>query len=287
MYNETNENDFDLRLNYVDNYMDSEDDDFQTSGKYLTFNKNTNRLGEINSNVNLAKKNTKMSSNIEEDGETENINNINENKNTNNLYINIPNQENSYPPKKSRNNNTEDKPNQPTSSSVICISNRNNASLEENNSNNIIYSSRLPYLSEDKKIKNDDVLGLENNKLNSLEIKDIYTNKKLEPISPIKNRKKKKIIVLEEKKKYKTSRKSPYIVEEKEEKKEEKILRKDKNGVPICRKNRRKVKISFEKPFVIETPIESYKKYNVLLGMPKDDSYMNSNLGECQCCSLI
>ena len=74
MYNETNENDFDLRLNYVDNYMDSEDDDFQTSGKYLTFNKNTNRLGEINSNVNLAKKNTKMSSNIEEDGETENIN---------------------------------------------------------------------------------------------------------------------------------------------------------------------------------------------------------------------
>ena len=287
MYNETNENDFDLRLNYVDNYMDSEDDDFQTSGKYLTFNKNTNRLGEINSNVNLAKKNTKMSSNIEEDGETENINNINENKNANNLYINIPNQENSYPPKKSRNNNTEDKPNQPTSSSVICISNRNNASLEENNSNNIIYSSRLPYLSEDKKIKNDDVLGLKNNKLNSLEIKDIYTNKKLEPISPIKNRKKKKIIVLEEKKKYKTSRKSPYIVEEKEEKKEEKILRKDKNGVPICRKNRRKVKISFEKPFVIETPIESYKKYNVLLGMPKDDSYMNSNLGECQCCSLI
>ena len=287
MYNEKNENDFDLRLNYVDNYMDSEDDDFQTSGKYLTFNKNTNRLGEINSNVNLAKKNTKMSSNIEEDGETENINNINENKNTNNLYINIPNQENSYPPKKSRNNNTEDKPNQPTSSSVICISNRNNASLEENNSNNIIYSSRLPYLSEDKKIKNDDVLGLKNNKLNSLEIKDIYTNKKLEPISPIKNRKKKKIIVLEEKKKYKTSRKSPYIVEEKEEKKEEKILRKDKNGVPICRKNRRKVKISFEKPFVIETPIESYKNYNVLLGMPKDDNYINSNLGECQCCSLI
>ena len=56
MYNETNENDFDLRLNYVDNYMDSEDDDFQTSRKYLTFNKNTNRLGEINSNVNLAKK---------------------------------------------------------------------------------------------------------------------------------------------------------------------------------------------------------------------------------------
>ena len=77
MYNETNENDLKIQLNYADNNsLDSEDDDFQTSGKFLTFNKITNRLGEINSKVNIAKKDTKMSSNTEEDIETENLNNI-------------------------------------------------------------------------------------------------------------------------------------------------------------------------------------------------------------------
>ena len=51
--------------------------------------------------------------------------------------------------------------------------------------------------------------------------------------------------------------------------------------------NKRKVKISFERPFEIITPIESYKKYNILLGMPRDENFMNGKLGECQCCSLF
>ena len=153
--------------------------------------------------------------------------------------------------------------------------------------NNINYnkSNKKSELSEDKKINNEDVLSLKN-KLESLEITDKYNNKKLQPISPTKSKKKKKLIVLEEKKKYNTNKKS-YLKDEKEEIKEEKHLRKDKNGVPICRKNRRKVKISFEKPFVIETPIESYKKYNVIIGIPREDNFINGKLCECQCCCCL
>jgi len=285
MYNEANENGFNIQLNSGDNNsIDSLDDDFQTSGKLLTFNKVTNRLGEVNSNVNIAKKNTKMSSNTEEDLDTENINNINENKYKNNFDTNIPNQENENHRKKSRNENAENELNLRIINSVINIPSHNIGLFDENNIN-YNKSNKKSELSEDKKINNEDVLSLKN-KLESLEITDKYNNKKLQPISPTKNKKKKKLIVLEEKKKYNTNKKS-YLKDEKEEIKEEKHLRKDKNGVPICRKNRRKVKISFEKPFVIETPIESYKKYNVIIGIPREDNFINGKLCECQCCCCL
>ena len=285
MYNEANENGFNVQLNPGDNNsLDSLDDDFQTSGKFLTFNKVTNRLGEVNSNVNIAKRNTKMSSNTEEDLETENINNINENKSKNNFDTNIPNQENENHRKKSRNENAENELNLRIINSVINIPSHNIGIFDENNIN-YNKSNKKSELSEDKKINNEDVLSLKN-KLESLEITDKYNNKKLQPISPTKSKKKKKLIVLEEKKKYNTNKKS-YLKDEKEEIKEEKHLRKDKNGVPICRKNRRKVKISFEKPFVIETPIESYKKYNVIIGIPKEDNFINGKLCECQCCCCL
>lgn len=283
MYNETNENGFNIHLNYADNNsMDSIDDDFQTSGRYLTFNKITNSLGEINTKVNITKKNTKISSNAEEDIETENVNNIKENKKANNLDINIPNQESNDQQKKSRNYNTEDDLNLHIISSAINVSSHNN--FEETNTN-YNFRSKKEEFSEDKKIKNDDVLSLKN-KGGSSEVIDKYNHKQLKPISPTKNKKKKKIIVLEEKMKYKTNKKT-YLMEEKEDKKDEKNLRKDKNGVPICKKNRKKVKISFETPFKIEIPIESYKKYNILLAMPREDNFINGKVGECQCCCLI
>lgn len=285
MYNEANENGFNVQLNPGDNNsLDSLDDDFQTSGKFLTFNKVTNRLGEVNSNVNIAKKNTKMSSNTEEDLETENINNINENKSKNNFDTYIQNQENENHRKKSRNDKGENELNLRIINSVINIPSHNIGFFDENNIN-YNKSNKKSELSEDKKVNNEDVLSLKN-KLVSLEITDKYNNKKLQPISPTKSKKKKKLIVLEEKKKYNTNKKS-YLKDEKEERKEEKHLRKDKNGVPICRKNRRKVKISFEKPFVIETPIESYKKYNVIIGIPKEDNFINGKLCECQCCCCL
>ena len=225
-----------------------------------------------------------MSSNTEEDLETENINNINENKSKNNFDTYILNQENENHRKKSRNDKAENELNLRIINSVINIPSHNIGLFDENNIN-YNKNNKKSELSEDKKINNEDVLSLKN-KLESLEITDKYNNKKLQPISPTKSKKKKKLIVLEEKKKYNTNKKS-YLKDEKEERKEEKHLRKDKNGVPICRKNRRKVKISFEKPFVIETPIESYKKYNVIIGIPKEDNFINGKLCECQCCCCL
>ena len=76
-----NKNDDYIQVNFLENNsIDSIDDDFQTSGKYLHFNSDTNRIETVNQKVNLAKKNTKNSSNNDEDGENENINNNHEKK---------------------------------------------------------------------------------------------------------------------------------------------------------------------------------------------------------------
>jgi hypothetical protein len=275
-----NENDFNIKINYIDNNsLDSLDDDFQTSGKYLTFNANTNGIGMINPKVNIDKKNTKISSNNDEDVETENNVNNNENKPSNILEINIPISENNKFSSKSRNENLEDR--YYSHNSVVDMSKYKVGSFDDNSSNN----NKKFNNSENKKLKDDEILHLKVTE-ESVNSNGMKKSKKLSPISKHKN-KKKKLLFLEEKNKYKSPKKSLFEDERKEEKKEEeKVYRKDKNGVPICKKNKKKVKISFERPFEIITPIESYKKYNILLGMPKDENF-NEKLGECQCCSLF
>ena len=275
-----NENDFNIKINYIDNNsLDSLDDDFQTSGKYLTFNANTNRIGMINPKVNIDKKNTKISSNNDEDVETENNVNNNENKPSNILEINIPISENNKFSSKSRNENLEDR--YYSHNSVVDMSKYKVGSFDDNSSNN----NKKFNNSENKKLRDDEILHLKATE-ESVNSNGMKKSKQLSPISKHKN-KKKKLLFLEEKNKYKSPKKSLFEDERKEEKKEEeKVYRKDKNGVPICKKNKKKVKISFERPFEIITPIESYKKYNILLGMPKDENF-NEKLGECQCCSLF
>ena len=54
----------------------------------------------------------------------------------------------------------------------------------------------------------------------------------------------------------------------------------------MLKKNKRKVKIGFMEPFVNITLIESFKKYNIMLGMPKGEIYLKDR-GNCQCCSII
>ena len=275
MINEIKKNDFKFQVNYLDNNsQDSMDDDFQTSGKYLTFNPYTNRLGTENKIVNLAKKNTKMSSNIDEDNESDNMNNNNnENKSSNFLDIHIPFQDNN----KIQNKNNKNEEKVGSHITRLTVSSHNIVSFIEKNGNDIKKN-----ISENKNSKKENLLNLyaPESSINSLDKKN---KKKLNPISPNKKKRKKKILVLEEKKKYKSKNRSVSVMEEKEE--DKKILRKDKNGIPICKKNRKKVKISFEKPFEIITPIESYKKYNIIDDLPKDDHFMNS--GECQCCLLF
>ena len=281
MYNEYG---FNNPINYIqNNSIDSIDDDFQPTGKYLTFNTKSNTIGMINLKVNIAKKNTKISSNIDEDVEIGNNINNNENQFSNILDINIHVPENSKSARKSGNDNDDNFNDKYYShNSVTNMTNFIPTSNEEDNSNNI----KKFISSENKKFKNDDVLHLKA-KEESIDSNGKKAKKKLKPVSKNKS-KKKALMILEEKNKYKSTKKSIFETAEKEEKKEdEKIIRRDKNGVPICKKNKRKVKISFERPFEIITPIESYKKYNTLLGMPGEGNFMNDKLGECQCCFLV
>lgn len=67
--------------------------------------------------------------------------------------------------------------------------------------------------------------------------------------------------------------------------------RKDRYGVTIDKKNKRKVRVTFtdqvdNEPFEKVILIESFKKYNYLLGMPKEEN-VNSNKSTCECCNII
>ena len=69
--------------------------------------------------------------------------------------------------------------------------------------------------------------------------------------------------------------------------------RRDVYGNLICKKNRRKVRVTFadeideDKPLASVIDIESYKNYNYIFGMPKEDT-INKNIStNCQCCILF
>ena len=70
--------------------------------------------------------------------------------------------------------------------------------------------------------------------------------------------------------------------------------RKDAFGNEIKKKNKRKIKVSFideinkDQPLVTIIDIECFKKYNIIIGMPKEEhikkNYVNTN---CQCCDIF
>ena len=68
-----------------------------------------------------------------------------------------------------------------------------------------------------------------------------------------------------------------------------KTKRTDRNGVPICKGNKKKVKVTFidqideNKKFEEIIDIESIKKYNICYGLPKEDKYIKETV----CCSCI
>ena len=73
--------------------------------------------------------------------------------------------------------------------------------------------------------------------------------------------------------------------------------RKDVYGVPINRRNRKKIKVTFSdtinsvnskngKNQLAEIiPIVSYKKYNYIEGLPREED-MSTNKSTCQCCLI-
>ena len=66
--------------------------------------------------------------------------------------------------------------------------------------------------------------------------------------------------------------------------------RRDYYGTEIKKKNRRKVKISFvdeineDKPLAEVINIESFKKYNYIIGMPSEANFNRNLKANCQCC---
>ena len=71
----------------------------------------------------------------------------------------------------------------------------------------------------------------------------------------------------------------------KEKKEPEKCLRMDKNGTVINKRNKKKVKISFKTPFEDVEYIESFKSFNVVHGIPKNDVFTPQQ-DHCQCCQI-
>ena len=109
-------------------------------------------------------------------------------------------------------------------------------------------------------------------------------------LSPIK---KKKITSFKmiEKSKYKTS--FDYI--KKNENEFDTITGKERTdafGNIIKRKNKKKIKVSFfdeinkGQPLVNIIDIESFKKFNIIIGMPKEE-HIKKNHANCQCCNIF
>ena len=69
--------------------------------------------------------------------------------------------------------------------------------------------------------------------------------------------------------------------------------RRDAFGNVIKKKNKRKIKVSFldeikeNQPLADIIDIESFKRYNIIIGMPKDDNSKNNGSSNCQCCMIF
>ena len=293
MINKIQDNDFELAIKSIeDNSIDSMDD-FKTSKKYITFNPNTNRLSVSNPKVNLAKKNTRMSSNNDEDNDSGFFTNENnENKSSNLLHMQPPIQEGfkdfkfqkKFKNDKKENNNNNIYMDEINQIFTTPTKNNDNNNIKKINFSEVRRATKSVDLSNlNMQITDDNAYNSYSDRSKSQNLK----NKENDNDSSSKTKKKKYLVLKEIKKKSKNNKRSSLANKDKQEKKdeeEEKIIRKDKNGVPICKKNKRKVKISFERPFVNVTNIECYKKYNVMIGMPKDDNFMGEH---CQCCTII
>lgn len=140
-------------------------------------------------------------------------------------------------------------------------------------------------------------------KMNSNDI-NTTTKKTKFTLSPIKKGIKKKNILFDimEKSKKKNGQKRTSVIFQTHELKlkdeEIKNERKDVYGVPINKRNKKKIKVTFSdtvnsniskngKNQLAEViPIASYKKYNYIEGLPKEEDMAN-NKSTCQCCIII
>ena len=110
-------------------------------------------------------------------------------------------------------------------------------------------------------------------------------------VSP--KKKKMSMFKMVQKSKYKKFFETPLTYTKKEDEENETGReRRDAFGNMINKKNKRKIKVSFadelkeEKPLVSVINIESFKKYNIILGMPSENTLNKNMSANCQCCSI-
>ena len=254
-------------LEYISDDDSIGENEFKATAKLISIMPNgisVEKVNQKNQNKNnLYKKNTRMSSNNEDiDSESDNENRS-LNNNDNNDILKSP----------TDNNN---------------LNNSDNNLIFAINKNKYLFQIQNSHGSNTSLNKFDKLNNSENNQINYYndDNEKISLNKK-SSFSPIKKKKK---IILEEKKKNRGIKRSVNFLEPKEEIKEEekkeKNFRKDKNGTEICKKNKKKVKIGFLEPLAKIIPIESYKKYNAILNLPKGERFMGDK-EKCQCCFVF
>ena len=144
------------------------------------------------------------------------------------------------------------------------------------------------------------------NRISSNSLVQRFPDKRLEPvqldsntITEIKSKSPKKarfsMIRMVEKSKYNKYFNSPVKATKKIEEESDNTSRerRDVYGNLICKKNRRKVRVTFadeideDKPLASVINIESFKKYNYIFGMPKVDTINKNITTNCQCCNVF
>ena len=180
------------------------------------------------------------------------------------------------------------------SKEINIISNNNSENEDLPTNKHFLSSNNMPF----PKIKNND-----NNEGSEIkEINNIQKKRTLAmTLSPLKKGKKRNYIIdlMEKSKKNNNVRRRSVVnfISENEIKFKEEIIkveRKDAFGVPINKKNKKKVKVTFrdtvnnpnnEKQLVDVINIMSFKKFNYIEGLPKEEDKIG-NKSTCKCCLI-
>ena len=190
---------------------------------------------------------------------------------------------------------TQNKSHKLTQTKEINVTSNNYSEKEDLLVNNLIMSSNIP-----KKEKIDNNENKEVNELN--DINDIKKQASIVlTLSPPKKRKKKNNIIdiMEKSKKDNNIRRSSVVnlLSQDENKYKENIMkaeRKDAFGIPINKRNKKKIKITFSdtinksnspRQLVEVIPIASFKKFNYIEGFPNEEDSI-SNKSTCKCCLI-
>ena len=190
---------------------------------------------------------------------------------------------------------TQNKSHKLTQTKEINVTSNNYSEKEDLLVNNLIMSSNIPKIE-----KNDNNENKEVNELN--DINDIKKQASIVlTLSPPKKRKKKNNIIdiMEKSKKDNNIRRSSVVnlLSQDENKYRENIMkaeRKDAFGIPINKRNKKKIKITFSdtinksnspRQLVEVIPIASFKKFNYIEGFPNEEDSI-SNKSTCKCCLI-